>query len=164
MAFVAQPNTTITYHMDCSLYYRLHRKVKRCPLPAGMALQAAMVCASVLCAPLAYAQHPPSGIDTPPAYAEQKCDTAASSETNQEEMTEQATANDGKDKDNACLVPRMRLRALLTLRCKKNKNDALCAQLVRDKRQLTKAERTELRHALREYARQAGIHKSKHKP
>lgn len=62
------------------------------------------------------------------------------------------------NKKNTCF-PQIQLRTLLTLRCKKT-NDELCAKLIQHKRHLSKAELTELRHVLREYARQSGMHKS----
>lgn len=151
-----------TPYMLTPLYYRILKKIKLRIL-CNSSLRVAMVCATAFCFNLAHAQHPPGTLDTPPNAAPNNKPTceAPSPHALDHALDDDDDAPEPKQ-DKAC-APHIRLRALLALRCKTTK-DALCAQLTQRKRRLSKAERTELRHALREYARQAGIHKRKQKP
>lgn len=141
--------------MQALLYCRKPNKPKNRTSRVAGGVQFAAAFSTALCLNFARAQHLPD-VTNLPSNAAPACEHPQPSD-----ISQVADNSHAIDTPNPCPPP-MRLRTLLALRCQ-NTQDALCTKLTQDKRHLSKTERIELRHALREYARQAGMHRHKSK-
>lgn len=153
---------TKQHHTHAPLYCRIPNNAKKRVLPTHTALQIAVACGAALHFNLAQAQQAPSTIAAPTITAAEPkpLDCEQADTENTENKTQDNPVLSLADREKSC-PPHMRLRTLLALRCKNTQDAAQCAKLIRHKRQLSKTERVELRHALREYARKTHAHSHK---